>query len=188
MIKAIIFDFFDVLCSDPYKAWLANHGFKREGRFSEVVNQMDTGKIEKDEFVQTLSQLSGQTIEEIDKEFQSTSQINFEIVDLLKKLQNKYLTGLLSNAPSKYIRKILQDNSLELYFSEIVISSEVGYSKPSKEIFQIILDRLQVPASDAIFIDDNTTHIEAAELLGIKGIVYQSPMQLIQDLARFDIL
>ena len=187
MIKAIIFDFFDVIRSDPYKAWLANHGFKREGKFLEIVNKMDTGEIDVEAFIESLSKLSGQSISDVDQEFASVSQVNFEIIELIQRLHTTYKTGLLSNAPSKYIREILKENNLEQYFNEIVISSEVGYVKPSKEIFEIILHRLGINASQAVFIDDSKTHIDGAEKVGIKSIHYQSPMQLKNELAMLGI-
>jgi len=187
MIKAIIFDFFDVIRSDPYKAWLHNHGYKREGEFLKVVDAMDSGKINLQEFLNSLSTLSGQSYEEIVAEFESVSRIDFELVEFIKTLKNKYKTGLLSNAPSKYIRDIISQNKLEPYFDEIVISSEVGHTKPSKEIFEIMLNKLNLNPSDVVFIDDSKMHIEGAQKIGIKSIQYESLSQLKNDLKKLQI-
>ncbi|MBP7832264.1 MAG: HAD family phosphatase [Candidatus Levybacteria bacterium] len=187
MIKAIIFDFFDVIRSDPYKAWLHNHGYKREGEFLNVVDAMDSGKINLQEFLNSLSTLSGQSYEEIVAEFESVSRVDLELVEFIKALKNNYKIGLLSNAPSKYIRDILSENRLEKYFDEIVISSEVGHTKPSREIFEIMLDKLSLNPADVVFIDDSKTHIEGAEKIGIRSIQYESLTQLKNDLEKLQV-
>lgn len=178
MIKAIIFDFFDVIRSDPYNSWLKNHGFSREGKFLEVVEELDSGRISNVEFRNTLSVISGQSIGDLNNEFENTNKIDTDVVGLIQQLAKNYKIGLLSNAPSKYIRDILQESKLEQHFNEIVISSEVGYTKPSKEIFEIMLNRLNVNAANVLFIDDNKIHIDGGEKIGIKGIVFVNASQL----------
>lgn len=73
-------------------------------------------------------------------------------------------------------------------FDEIVISGEVGYAKPSKEIFQIVLDRLKIEPSEAIFIDDSKSHVDGAEKVGIKSIQYTSIPDLLNDLDKLGIV
>ncbi len=187
MIKAVIFDFFDVIRSDPYNTWLKDHGYKREGQFLEVVERLDGGQIDNKEFRQILSNLSGQSLEDLNSEFESSNKINEDVIEVIKELKKNYTIGLLSNAPSNYIRAILHENELEQYFNEIVISSEVGFIKPSREIFEIILDRLGIEASTAIFIDDNKIHIKGGESVGIKGIVFENANQLKEKLETLDV-
>jgi len=186
MIKAIIFDFFDVIRNDTYQAWLKSHGFKREGAFHEVTQRLDAGKITFDEFMETLTQLSGEymTLEKMEE----TAQVNYEIIDLIKKLRKKYRTAILSNAPSAFFRDILEKNDLEKYFNEIIVSSEVGHIKPNREIFDIALKKLAVKPSEAIFTDDNIKNIEAAEKLGIKGIHFVNTEQFKKELNSLNIL
>jgi len=182
MIKAVIFDFFGVVRSDPYNTWLNNHGYSREGKFLEAVERLDAGQIDSKEFRQMLSNFSGQSLEDLNSEFESSNKVDEEVIEIIKELKENYTIGLLSNAPSQYLRNILQENNLEQYFNEIVISSEVGYIKPSKEIFEIMLDRLGTDASSTIFIDDNKIHIKGGESLGIKGIVFKKAVQLREEL------
>lgn len=44
------------------------------------------------------------------------------------------------------------------------------------------LDRFNITAENAIFIDDNLRNIQAANALGINGIQFKSPEQLILQL------
>jgi HAD superfamily hydrolase (TIGR01509 family) len=188
MIKAVIFDFFDVIYSDPYNAWLKNHGYIREGGFLEASKKMDLGQIELNTFFDLLSALSFQSTRSIRNEYKKVGEINHNALKIVTDLKEHYKIGLLSNATSGFIRRILKNNSLNKYFDEIVISSEVGYIKPSKEIFDIILKRLAVSPSEALFIDDNKRYIDGAENIGIKSFQYTSASQLSKDLLGAEII
>jgi len=69
-------------------------------------------------------------------------------------------------------------------FDGMVISGEVGFKKPSPEIFQLLLSKHKLDPGRCVFIDDTSGHVAAARSLGLNGIVYQSPVQLRQDLGR----
>ncbi len=185
MIKAVIFDFFDVIMTDPYNAWLKKHGFKREGPFLEASQEQDLGRITIEEFLERLSYLSGKTVtREI---FESGAVVDYDIVELIKILKENYRVGMLSNSPSASIREVLHEHNLEQYFNEIVISSEVGLIKPSIEIFAHILGKLDVDASEAIFIDDNQHHIAGAQKAGLSGIHFLSAGQLRHELLHLEV-
>ena len=180
MIKAVIFDFFDVFRTDSYKAWLHTNNIPHEGDYFDANRQMDLGNITTEQFLDRLSDLQGRkvTSEEID----ATARVNEEVVAIAKDLKPKYRIALLSNAPSSFIRNLLAVHDLEQHFHEIVISSEVGMIKPSPEIFEHTLSKLSVSASEAIFIDDNPGHVAAAEKVGIRGVLFTSANQLRKDL------
>jgi HAD superfamily hydrolase (TIGR01509 family) len=181
MIKAVIFDFFDVIRTDPYKAWLAAHGYKLEGPFLEASQEQDRGHLTVDQFLARLSQLSGEPVTRAGMEAGAT--LNQDVVDIIKALRPHYRLGLISNSPSRLIRDLLAQYRLEPLFHEIVISSEAGHIKPEPEIFTIALDRLGVPASETVFIDDNPRHVQGAERVGLTGLTFTSAAQLRQDLA-----
>lgn len=73
------------------------------------------------------------------------------------------------------------------WFEGIVVSGEEKTRKPHKEIFEITLNRYNIKAQKAVFIDDNLRNIEAANGLGIHGIQFKNPEQLISDLKPFNI-
>jgi putative hydrolase of the HAD superfamily len=176
MIKAIIFDFFDVFRTDSYKAWLQANNIPHEGGYYEANRQMDMGAITVDEFLEQLSELQGRTItfEEID----ATAHVDEEVVRIAQHLKPTYRIALLSNAPSDFIRNLLATHDLERHFHEIVISSEVGMVKPSAQIFEHTLAQLGVEPSEAVFIDDNPGHVAAAQKVGITAIQFTSATQL----------
>jgi HAD superfamily hydrolase (TIGR01509 family) len=109
------------------------------------------------------------------------------MVHIAESLRKHYKTALVSNAPSEFIRRLLQAHDLARLFDEIVISSEVSTVKPSKEIFELILSKLKVAPSEAVFIDDNPGHVEAALKYGIKSIRFTSAQQLRKELEATDL-
>jgi epoxide hydrolase-like predicted phosphatase len=185
MIKALIFDFFDVIRTDAYKAWLAANNVAHESPYYDVSYQQDIGAITAEQFLERLSELMGRqiTFEEVD----GAATVDEEVVKIVAKLSKAYKLALISNAPSKLIRGILAENNLEKYFDVIIVSSEVGMVKPSPEIFQLALQKLGVNPAESIFIDDNIGNVEGAAKIGIHSIQFESAAQLKADLAELDV-
>jgi HAD superfamily hydrolase (TIGR01509 family) len=185
MIKALIFDFFDVIRTDAYKSWLNTNGIPHEGPYFDASHQQDIGAITTEQFLDRLSELTGRlvTFEEVD----GAATVDHEVVSIVTDLSQKYKLALVSNAPSKLIRGILAENDLEQYFDAIVVSSEVGMVKPSPEIFHLALERLQASPAESVFIDDNIRHVEGAKKVGIRAVQFKSAVQLRADLAKLGI-
>jgi 2-haloacid dehalogenase len=73
-------------------------------------------------------------------------------------------------------------------FDQIIISGEVGLIKPDPRIFELLLERIRLPAQECIFIDDSAANIEAARQMGFHCIHFQSPAQLEQQLRESGVL
>ena len=189
MIKAIIIDFYGVIWSDPYTSWIRNHqGFDRNTEFIDASAKFDKGQISVAQFHELLSKISGRDIGSITEDYSSGSTIDRGVIELIAKLHTSYRVALLSNAPSDVIRGILKGNDLEKYFDQLIISSEVGLAKPAKAIFELTLEKLNIEASQALFIDDSQYYIEGAEKVGIKCIQFISTTQLTNDLKDLNII
>jgi 2-haloacid dehalogenase len=68
------------------------------------------------------------------------------------------------------------------WFDGIVVSGEEKNRKPFPDFYRLLLDRYEVKAEEALFIDDNVRNIEAAKNLGIHTIPFASPDQLLTEL------
>lgn len=176
MIKAIIFDFFDVIRTDAYKSWLATNDIPHEGPYFDASYQMDMGKATVDEFLANVSVLQGRPVTR--QEMEESATVDYAVLDIIKVLKVSYKLSLLSNAPSVVIREIIAEHNLEQYFDEIVVSSEVGMVKPHADIFTYTLQKLGTAADETLFIDDNEKHTNAAGALGIHTIHFTSAKQL----------
>jgi len=72
--------------------------------------------------------------------------------------------GVISNFDYR-IYAILEALGLSRYFASITISSEVGYAKPSPEIFRMALARHKFPADEALHVGDS----EALDVAGARA-------------------
>jgi HAD superfamily hydrolase (TIGR01509 family) len=91
---------------------------------------------------------------------------------------------LLSNASSGYARAILAEHNLSHLFDEIVVSAEVRLVKPSREIFDFMLDKMQLKPKDAVFVDDNKQNVKVAAALGIHSILFTDKDSLEKELHK----
>lgn len=73
------------------------------------------------------------------------------------------------------------------WFDGIVVSGEEKTRKPFADIYNILLTRFNIEANKAVFIDDNLRNIEAAKALGIHGIHFTTPENLIEQLKPYNI-
>lgn len=95
--------------------------------------------------------------------------------DVLSKLREKYVLGVITNGPSVYQREEISLLKLGAYFSHILISEEVGFRKPAKEIFQIAIKKAGCRPEEAVMVGDNLREdIEAAKNLGMKTVLFDS--------------
>jgi len=68
-------------------------------------------------------------------------------------------------------------------FEAVVISGDVGTTKPDPRIYRELLARGRLDAEETVFIDDNAANIDAAVELGLIGVLYVGPDALRRDLA-----
>ncbi|MCD4817607.1 MAG: HAD-IA family hydrolase [Candidatus Cloacimonetes bacterium] len=97
---------------------------------------------------------------------------------MLRKLSQQtdcYLATNAKDSDKEEIIKALQRDNLHKYFKDIFCYREIGYSKPSKEYFDSILDKLKVKKENLIMVGDNLeTDINGAQRFGIDTILYAS--------------
>ena len=55
---------------------------------------------------------------------------------------------------------------------DMVISGIERVMKPDHRIFELALERFGIKAEETVFIDDNTANVQAANEVGIKGILF----------------
>ena len=67
-------------------------------------------------------------------------------------------------------------------FEGIVVSGEEKLVKPNPEIYQLLLNRYSLQASESIFIDDRQVNVDGANHVGIHGILFTGAQDLKQRL------
>ena len=107
-----------------------------------------------------------------------------ELVRALKR--DGYTVAMLSNISQREAALI---RKLGYYdpFDPLLLSYEIGVSKPKLQAFRILLSCLRVLSKQVIFIDDQEQNIVAARSLGIDGIQFYSYTQLVDALQKRNI-
>ena len=110
-------------------------------------------------------------------------------VQVLKKLVENpnFRVVALTNWSAETFPVALKRFDFLHWFEGIVVSGTEKTRKPYSEIYQITLDRFNIDPSEALFIDDNLRNIKGSKILGINGIHFSTPEELIKDLNNFKI-
>ena len=66
-------------------------------------------------------------------------------------------------------------------FELVIDSGWVGYRKPEPQIYEITVERLGLPASACLLVDDLEVNCEAARELGFTAVQYREPEQAIAE-------
>jgi len=184
MYKAVIFDFFDVIHGDPLSIMLESKGLKREGPFAEICKRLDLGGIDYQGYMGSLAEAFGLTKEQFDKEFENSASLDVEVIEIIQKLRHqRYQTILLSNTHRDEIQPLLDRHSLHRLFDDVIISAEVGMSKPDPQIFRFTTKRIRLHPKQTVFTDDNPKNVTAANSVGIHGLHFTSASKLRNDLS-----
>jgi putative hydrolase of the HAD superfamily len=73
-------------------------------------------------------------------------------------------------------------------FQGVVVSAEVGYLKPSKFIYDHLINTYQLIPSETLFIDDHPPNVEGAKAVNMQAIVFENAEKCEYDLQEFRIL
>jgi len=96
----------------------------------------------------------------------------------LQRLGKRYRLALLSNTDPIHVAHMESTFGFFRFFPARIYSCAVGASKPSPLIFREALRACKVEARDAAYIDDMPAYVQAAQQLGMTGIVFRSAEQL----------
>jgi putative hydrolase of the HAD superfamily len=93
--------------------------------------------------------------------------------DLLRRVRAAGLrTAMLSNS---WGVGIYPADVLAELFDAVVISAEVGMRKPEERIFRHAAGLLGLDPAECVFIDDIEANVQAAEALGMTGVLHTDP-------------
>jgi HAD superfamily hydrolase (TIGR01509 family) len=179
MIQAIIFDCFGVLISEGWQEFKETH-FSDSSKLDEAnrLNYLaDQGKMNHEQLLPLIADLAGVSTEQARLEIDNY-QINKQLLRYIEeKLKPKYKIAMLSNVSDDWLSKLFTPHQLSL-FDEFALSYKVGYTKPSKEAYEYIANKLGLEIEQCVFVDDREHFVVPAVNLGMQGIVYNSFKQM----------
>jgi epoxide hydrolase-like predicted phosphatase len=196
-IKAIIFDIGGVLSPKEGKVEPYSFIAKKYGITKEDLERVFYTYFEDYHFNKKLSQYKfwKKTLQELnknvsDEEIEETIELfnknmitspSKKMINLLKSLSEKYYLLLLSNSVRDMDKQIFSSSYIR-YFDRMGLSHFNSKKKPLPESYLDIIKGLDLLPEECLFIDDKKINIEGAEKVGMRGIVYTSLSQLIDEL------
>jgi epoxide hydrolase-like predicted phosphatase len=202
-IEAVISDFGGVLTSPLLDAFLAFEDASgispaalgralaaiAERRGSHPLAELETGRMSETAFVRELgSELSAQLERQVElhgfgEQYFEHLRPNEELIDYMRQLRDRgYRMAICTNNVKEWEERWRAMLPVDEIFDVIVDSAFVGTRKPEPRIYEITLERLGVPASGALLVDDIELNCDAARELGIRAIQFQSNEQTIAEI------
>jgi HAD superfamily hydrolase (TIGR01549 family) len=120
------------------------------------------------------------------QEFIDTFELRYGAKKLLEQTAAQAKVGLISNFTyAPVIHSSLRQIQIHPYFNAVVVSEENGWRKPSPQIFQDALKRLQVEAYETVFMGDSPIEdIKGAKEAGLKTVFVASQFNSQKDLKK----
>ena len=109
----------------------------------------------------------------------------YVLIDQLK--ESGIRVGMLSNIDDRYT-KLIRDFGFYEPFEPCLLSCEMGLEKPDLKAYELLIETMNLPASEIVFIDDKAENVEAAKKIGIDAIVFESSEQLRTELLQRKLL
>ncbi len=197
MVKAIIFDWGGVLCEETALGLISYFSKALQvapgplvSAFRPFLPAFQKGEISEDDLWQGMC-----VVLKIERPYNQSLWgdalraiyvPNMEMFALASRVKDKgYTVGLLSNAEMAAMAFFHEQGYA--MFDAAVFSCAEGTRKPEQRIYEIALERLNVKAHEAIFIDDRADFIAGAQRLGIHTILFKDHEQVRQELSSFAI-
>jgi len=117
---------------------------------------------------------TSRAVDDFRSRYYADERINDEVVEVVRRLHGRVKLAILSNSPPG-LKDWLAEWGLLHYFDTVFCSGDEGVVKPDPRAYCIVLERLGAGPRQAVFIDDARENVEAAESLGIRGILYDKP-------------
>lgn len=187
MIKNLIFDVGNVLFHYRWLEALVDAGFTREQAaemgpkiFDETPlwREFDAGNIDLQGIIDGYGEYFPEYKEYIAEFITRAERMPIdrpEVWDKMKALKDKgYKIYLLSNYSEYLFTRHTDGKAFMDYIDGKVVSYEIHYTKPQKEIYETLLAKYDLNPEESIFFDDREENVEAAVALGIKGCTVRS--------------
>lgn len=197
-MKAIIFDYGEVLCHRNDPAWRDMLALTAldipafESIYWRDRHQYDLGHFDGPGFWRRFGNHAGRTFtpEEtralVNADVRMWTDVDPAMLAWVASLQQSGLrTAILSNMVPEVLQALRAEERFSWLaeFTHLTWSCELHIAKPDPAIYRHTCERLGVAPSEALFLDDKPENIAAAEALGIHGLLFTDLAQLRRDLA-----
>ncbi|KAI1300650.1 HAD-like protein [Xylaria venustula] len=175
--RGILVDLGDVLL-----AWSANTSGAISAQTlqrilsTSIWHSYERGEITREVCFKVISDQFSLPVSEIAEAFsqaRKSLQPNNDLVSFIRNLKqdNSIKLYVMSNIGKEDFEDLRGDLQLQL-FDRVFTSTAAGMRKPDPEFYRYVLDQVGLVGSQCLCIDDKEENIQAAQTLGIRGLVY----------------
>lgn len=112
-----------------------------------------------------------------DNTFPQCFSINQNTINIVNTIKMHVKVAIITNGSTQRQKAKIINTNLNSCFDKIIISEEVGFSKPDKRMFELALIKLNVQPEDTLFVgDDIEKDIGGCQNANIKGIWFNPHM------------
>jgi putative hydrolase of the HAD superfamily len=195
-IRAVIFDYGDVLClrapREKFAPMAAILGITPERlveRYMQNRLAYDRGDVSMEDYWIGFGREEGTEITraqaaELDRrDCELWWSLDPALMEWIEHLRGRGIkTGILSNMFVNMARKLREEAPWADRFDAYTLSGELRLAKPEPAIYQHAAEQLGVAAAEALFLDDRQVNVDGARAVGMEGLVFSSAAQLRKDL------
>jgi putative hydrolase of the HAD superfamily len=193
--QAVIFDFGGVLCFHP-----SDERFLPIARvfglpvprlislFWENRVDYDAARLDAESYWSSIAATAGQKLDPsvlpklIRYEVELWNNYDQRILRWAASLRTRgFRTAILSNLPRVLGEELRATPGFLDSFDHVTFSYELGFVKPEPAIYEDALRGLGVRAAEAVFLDDRPENVEGALAVGLRGEVFSSWEDFLQD-------
>lgn len=113
--------------------------------------------------------------------------LNEGIVEILESLKDKFQIDIISGNIEDRVIYLLEKYALNPFFDFEVYSFTYHLHKNNPALYQRIIADYSLVPNECLFIDDNLDCLEAANIVGMKTILFSNAETLKKDLNHYDI-
>lgn len=154
---------------------------------SPMNDKWDIDEVDDMTFYTYLLQETGQPLEKmpiIERFVVKDFYVDAGILAYIKSLRSRCQTILLTNFPSHIHTFLKTDWIIDGAFDDLIASCDVKLIKPDPAIYKLALERAGCKPQESVFIDDRLVNVQAAQKLGVHGIVFETQEQAIRALEQ----
>jgi putative hydrolase of the HAD superfamily len=181
-IRGLIFDYGGVLWDmrwDLARTLEQEHGLRARTIVetlygSETWQKLEVGVGERqawlDESHRALEVAAGRELPPLHRHWRERQHLIAPNIDLIRRVRPAYKTAVLSNADSTLVYTLRESHGIADLFDDIVVSADVGMTKPDAQIYALSAQRLGFATAECVFIDDLPRNVEGARAAGMQAV------------------
>jgi len=196
-IKIIIFDWFGVCTKENWVDCLARELHQKlgldetiiRGEFKKVLQPFAKAELSPEQFLKKFIGAldKNKNSQEFYYLFETIPELNKELLNFILKLKKNHKVFLLSNNFVPIFPNYEKKIDFKKYFDSLFLSFKLKVSKTQREIWDIVLSKLNYSIKELLFIDNKEKYFEYPKELGMKTILFKNNKQLINDLKKFGV-